>query len=95
MIVMDPDDHNNKGLKYLETTRGLDSKDSLQLTALLVSSDIIRKVLQAETWRLSGGVHHWLKRSTKRENVIRKQQQHNNNNNNNNNNNMEEEDWCR
>jgi hypothetical protein len=46
---MDTDDNNNKGLKYLETTRRLDSKDSLQLTAVLVSSDIIRKVLQAET----------------------------------------------
>jgi hypothetical protein len=43
-------------------------------------------VLQAETWSLGGGVHHWLKgRSTRevRKPVLREQhqQQHNNNNN--------------
>jgi hypothetical protein len=30
-------------------------------TAILGTCHIIRKVLQAETWSLSGGVHHWLK----------------------------------
>jgi hypothetical protein len=51
--------------KYLETIPGQHSLDSLQKTAILGTWHIIRKVLQAETWSLSGGVHHWLKgRST-------------------------------
>jgi hypothetical protein len=33
-------------------------------TAVLVTSNTISKVLQSETWNLSGGVHHWFKRST-------------------------------
>jgi hypothetical protein len=28
---------------------------------------VIRKVLQSETWSLSGGVHHWLKSSSTRQ----------------------------
>jgi hypothetical protein len=36
-------------------------------TAILGASHIVRKVLQAETWSLSGGVHHWLKRRSTRE----------------------------
>jgi hypothetical protein len=47
-------------------------------TAILGTSHIIRKVLQAETWSLSGGVHHWLKsRSTRGEikPVVSEQQQ--------------------
>jgi hypothetical protein len=44
-------------------------------------------VLQAETWRLSGGVHHWLKsRSTREERKPVSRNDNNNNNNNNNNN---------
>jgi hypothetical protein len=40
----------NKSLqKYLETTPGQHSIDSLQQTAILGTSHIIRKVLQAET----------------------------------------------
>jgi hypothetical protein len=35
--------------KYLETIAGQHSKDSLQKTAILGTSHIIRKVLQAET----------------------------------------------
>jgi hypothetical protein len=31
-------------------------------TVTLETSHIIRKVLQSETWSLSGGVHHWFKR---------------------------------
>jgi hypothetical protein len=36
-------------------------------TAILGTSHIIRKVPQAETWSLSGGVHHWLKGRSTRE----------------------------
>jgi hypothetical protein len=36
-------------------------------TAILWTSHIIRKLLQAKTWSLSGGVHHWLKRRSTRE----------------------------
>jgi hypothetical protein len=36
-------------------------------TAILGTSHILRKVLQAETGCLSGGVHHWLKRRSTRE----------------------------
>jgi hypothetical protein len=51
---------------------------------ILGTSHIIRKVLQAETLSLNGGVHHWLKgRSTREE---RKPVTRDNNNNNNNNN---------
>jgi hypothetical protein len=46
---------------------GQHSIDSLQKTAILGTSHIIRKVLQAETCGLSGGVHHWLKRRSTRE----------------------------
>ena len=38
--------------------------DSLQKTAILGTSHIIRKVLQCEAWSLSGGDHCWFKRST-------------------------------
>jgi hypothetical protein len=51
-------------------------------TAILGTSHIIRKVLQAETWSLSGGAHHWLKRRSTREE--RKPVTRNDDNNNNN-----------
>jgi hypothetical protein len=53
-------------------------------TAVLGTSHNIRKVLQAETWSLSGGVHHWLKRKSTREErkpVTRGDSNSNNNNN--------------
>jgi hypothetical protein len=53
--------------KYLETIPGQHSIDSLQKTAILGTSHVIRKVLQAETRSLSGGVHHWQKSSSTRE----------------------------
>jgi hypothetical protein len=54
--------------KYLETIPGQHTIDSLQKTAILGTWHIIRKVLQAEAWSLSGGVHRWLKgRSTREE----------------------------
>jgi hypothetical protein len=75
--------------KYVETIPGQHSIDSLQKTAILGTSHIIRKVLQAENWSLSGGVHHWLKsRSTREERkpvTINDDDDDNNNNNNNNN----------
>jgi hypothetical protein len=43
-------------------------------------------VLQAETWSLSGGVHHWLKRRSTREE--RKPMTRNDDDDNNNNNHM-------
>jgi nucleoid DNA-binding protein len=71
--------------KYLETIAGQHSIDSSQNTAILGTWHIIRKVLQGETWSLSGGVHHWLKsRSTREERnpVTRNNININNNNNN-------------
>jgi hypothetical protein len=38
-------------------------------TAVLVTSHIIRNVLQSETWSQSGGVHHWFKRKCTRKNL--------------------------
>jgi hypothetical protein len=70
--------------KYLETIPGQHSIDSLQKTAILGTSHITRKVLQAETLSLSGGVHHWLKRrSTRQERkpVTRNNDDDDNNNN--------------
>jgi hypothetical protein len=54
-------------IKYLETIPRKHSIDSLQKTAILGTSHIIRKVLQSETSSMIGGVHHhWLKRSTRK-----------------------------
>ena len=50
--------------KNLETVPGKHSIDSLQKTAILGTSHIIRKVLQCEAWSLSGGDRCWFKRST-------------------------------
>ena len=52
--------------KNLETIPGKHSIDSLQKTAILGTSHIIRKVLQCEAWSLSGGDHRWFKRSTRK-----------------------------
>ena len=49
--------NNNKGKHLI---------DSLQKTAILGTSHIIRKVLQCEAWSLSGGDHRWFKRSTRK-----------------------------
>jgi hypothetical protein len=48
--------------KNLEAVPGKHSIDSLQKTAVLGTSHIIRKVLQGEAWSLSGGDHCWFKR---------------------------------
>jgi hypothetical protein len=54
-----------KGLKKnLEAILGKHSVDSLQKSAVLGTSYIIREVLQCEAWTLSGGDLRWFKRST-------------------------------
>jgi hypothetical protein len=59
-----------KGLrKYLETIPRKHSIESLQKTAVLGTSHIIRKVLQSETLSVGGGVHHWFKRKSTRKNL--------------------------
>ena len=50
--------------KNLEAVPGKHSIDSLQKTAIIGTSHIIRKVLQCEAWSLSGGDHRWFNRST-------------------------------
>jgi hypothetical protein len=50
----------------LEAVPGKHSIDSLQKTAILGTSHIIRKVLQCEAWSPSGGDHCWFKRITRK-----------------------------
>jgi len=52
--------------------------DSLQKTAILGTSHIIRRVMQCEAWSLSGGDHRWFKRSTGEVQACDKIQQQNN-----------------
>jgi hypothetical protein len=53
-----------KGLKKnLETMPKTHSIDPLQKTAIIGTSHIIRKVLQSETGKLSGGDHRWFRRT--------------------------------
>ena len=60
-----------KGLKKnLETILREYSTNSLQKTATLGTSHIIRKVLQCETGRLSGGDHCWFRRSTRERRLV-------------------------
>ena len=77
------DTYNNKSLKKnLETVPGKHSIDSLQKTAVLGTSHIIRKVLQCEAWSLSGGDHRWCNRSTRKKCLWQETSLSNNNNNN-------------
>jgi hypothetical protein len=69
--------------KNLKDMSGKHSIDSLQRTAILGTSLIIRKVLQCETGRLSGGDHRWFKRSTRKKRPVTREDNTNNNNNNN------------
>ena len=64
--------------KNLETVSGKHSIDSLQTTAILGTSHIIRKVLQCEAWSLSGGDHRWFKRSTRKKRPVTKEINNNN-----------------
>jgi hypothetical protein len=51
-----------KGLKKnLETIPGKHSINSVQNTAVLGTSQIIRKVLQSETWGLNSGDQSWFR----------------------------------
>jgi NAD-dependent dihydropyrimidine dehydrogenase PreA subunit len=50
----------------LEAVPGKYWLDSLQKTAILGTSHIIRKVLQCEAWNLSGENHCWFKRITRK-----------------------------
>ena len=52
--------------KNLEATPGRHATDSLQKTAILGTSHIMRKVLQSGTWSLSGGDYRWFKRRSAR-----------------------------
>jgi hypothetical protein len=72
--------------KNLEAVPGKHSIDSLQKTAILGTSHIIRKVLQCEAGSLSGGDHRWFKRCTRKKRRVTRDDVNNNNNNNNNNN---------
>ena len=88
--------------KNLEAVPGKHSINSLQKTAILGTSHIIRKVLQCEALSLSGGDHRWFKRSTRKKRPVARVDVNNNNsssssssssrssssNNNNNNNNL-------
>jgi hypothetical protein len=56
--------------KSLEDIPGKYSIDSLQKTAILGTSHIIRKVLQCETRSLGGGGHRLLKRSTRKKRSV-------------------------
>jgi len=56
--------------KNLETVPRKHSIYSVQKTAILGTSHIIRKVLQCEVWSLSGGDHRWFKRSTRKKRPV-------------------------
>ena len=58
--------------KNLEDVPRKHSIDSLQKTALLGTSHIIRKVLQCEASSVSGGNHRWFKRSTRKKRPVTK-----------------------
>jgi hypothetical protein len=61
-----------KGLrKNLEAVLGKRSIDSVQKTAVLGTSHIIRKVVQSENWSLNGGDHRWFKSTSKKSPVTR------------------------
>jgi hypothetical protein len=72
------------GESYNNNNNNNNNNNLYKKTAILGTSHIIRKVLQAAIWSLSGGVHHWLKSRSAREE--RKPVTRNGNNNNNNNN---------
>ena len=69
--------------KNLEAVPGKHSIDSLQKTAILGTSHIIRKVLQCEASSLSGGDHRWFKRSTRKKTPVTRDDDDDDNNNNN------------
>jgi hypothetical protein len=56
--------------KNLEAMPGIYSINSLQKTAILETSHIIRKALQSETGYLSGGDHRWFRRSARKKGLL-------------------------
>jgi len=54
----------------LDAIPGKHSIDSLRETAIFGTSHITQKALQSETWSLSGGDHHWFKRSTRKKRPV-------------------------
>jgi hypothetical protein len=63
---------------------GKNSVDSLQKTAILLTSHIIRKVLQCETLSLSSGDHRWFKRGSRKKKPVTRDNGDDDDNNNNN-----------
>jgi hypothetical protein len=88
----------SKSLKNIcKDTRTIFNR-SIQKTAVLGTSHVVRNVLQSETWNLSGGAHDWFKRrGARKRKPLRREQKYdeddddddddedNNNDNNNNN----------
>ena len=69
-----------EGLKdNLEAIQGKHSVDSVQKTAVLGTSNIIRKVLQSGTGSLSDGDHCWFERSTRGKRPVTGENNNNNN----------------
>ena len=68
--------------KNLEAVPGKHSIDSLQKTAILGTSHIIRKVLQCETLSVSSGDHCWFKRSTGKKRPVTRDEDDGDDNNN-------------
>ena len=54
----------------LQAIPGTHPIDFLQKTAVLGTSHILRKVLQCETLNLSGGVHRWFKKHTRKKGPV-------------------------
>ena len=62
-----------KGLKInMDAIPGKHSTDSLQKTAVLGTSHIVRKLLQSETWSLNGRDHRWFVRSTRKKRLVKR-----------------------
>jgi hypothetical protein len=70
--------------KNLESVPRKHSTDSLQKTAILGTSHIIRKVMQCEVLSPSGGDQRWFKRISRKKRHVTRDDVNNNNNNNNN-----------
>ena len=77
---------NEKLKEKFGSCTGKHSIDSLQKTAVLGTSHIIRKVLQCGAGSLSGGDHRWFRRSAGEKRPARRDDNTINNNNDNNNN---------
>ena len=62
--------------KNMEAVPGKYSIDSLQKTAILGTSHIIRNVMQCEAGSLSGCDHRWFKRSTRKKRPVTRHPYH-------------------